>query len=73
MDPNQPEIIMPHPAQRGDFLPDFPTVAGALDRFARRVPWWAWLIGGIVIGKGVFSTITGGVAGMAKRALGWAA
>lgn len=50
-----PEVIEPgstryfRPGQ--DYLPifpDFTTLAGRADAFARRVPWWLWLLVGLL-------------------------
>jgi hypothetical protein len=44
--PQNPQVInfpAGHPLAVGSLLPQFPQVAAAVDAFARRIPWWAWV------------------------------
>lgn len=71
----QPEVIVNPPPRTvlnsgADYLPSFPTVATSIDRHARRIPWWVWFTGGVVVGRGVLSAVTGGFTTMFKRLFG---
>jgi len=32
-------------------VPEFTDLASGIDSLARRIPWWAWLVGGVMLAK----------------------
>lgn len=61
-----------HPAVAEDntVLPAFPTVATALDKYAKRVPWWGWLLVGLGIGTGLFGRVLPSLTSLFTRRSG---
>jgi len=53
-----PPLHYQHPIPPMQVGPSFPAVAEGIDRVARRVPWWMWLGGGLVIAWVVVPYVT---------------
>jgi hypothetical protein len=51
------EIFPKRVVQDESYLPQFPTLAGAFDQHARRVPWWAWTLVGYGLGSGLIGRL----------------
>jgi hypothetical protein len=47
----RPDVILQNgrQANTGLGLPEFTDIAGGVDAIARKIPWWVWLAGGMVL------------------------